>query len=542
MTSSREPGRALEPTTAERLSRLRQLLAKAQNRAGDTSVLGHHLALIALDGVAELALGLCLHQRSLTDPGSVPGMVTMLRNDLGDRWAGAGLQGFNEVHRARNLAQHQGILPAPDQLPRWAAEIEIFVRDLISTVFGVDLQTASSALGVADPKLRELLHRAERALDEGDFRTSFDLAWEALDAARAAWRGSARGSTRLPSSGSFTRFNEFSQIRAAIAELNDRLEIGTFTSEISEWVWMREQHAESATRSPPTLDDARRALVFVTGWVLRFESYSARYPAERWREWREKQVAPRTGIPGDGPRILDAELEQRDANHPDKAHWRFQLADLPTSDDDFSSAVSGASLESEQEEPRVTMHLGLRGQLSVAAPVDLPPEQLLSLVRGKLRRAREIVVERERQDAQFLAQAEDLAAPYREAFAAAAAQGAPFGDVVVVLRNERHASPGATVVSVALVGDEVGEVDYWNALSEVMQELGLDPAGQGFTAFSTLNFPISWPPDRAVEWAIKGFERARQRRAESKAVQAEDEQRRQEAVVRMRELLGDQVM
>jgi len=529
----------LDPTTAERLSRLRLLLNDAQNRVGDESPLGEHLAVIALDGVGELAIGLCVHERSLKLPRDVPAIVKLLRDDLGTKWAALGLQGFNELHRARNLVQHQGVLPAAEQLGRWAAETETFVRDLVSTVFGVELRHVSSALGISDPGLRDLLHRADRALDVGDARLSFDLSWEALGVARNAWKSSRGSGTPIPSSPLFSQYEEFREVRSAITNLAEQLEIGTFSFGVSEWVWMHEQRAESATRSPPTEEDARRALVFVTDWILRFESYSARYPAQRWQEWRDKQLTPRTGVPGPGPRILDAVLKHDDSRHSDKSYWQFIIADLPANDDAFMSAVSSASFESREEPTSPTVSLGLRGELTVAAPADLSEEQLLLAVRHKLTRASEILDERGRAAAKQAAREEQLATAYSDVFSTAASEGAPFGEVRVRLGDEQHPPRAASVVSVALDSEVFAELDYWNALTEVMKELGLDPAGRGFSAMpDKLYFSISWPPEVAVEWATKGLVRAHQRREEREAAEADEQRRREATVRRMRVLLG----
>lgn len=248
------------------------MLNDAQNRVADRSALGEHMTVIALDGVGELAVGLCLHERSLTPPRGLPKAIEVLRKDLDAKWRMLGLQGFHELHGARNLAQHQGVLPAAEQLGRWAAETETFVRDLVSTVFGVELRDVSSALGISDSGLRDLLHRADCALDVGDASLSFDLSWEALAAARKAWKASRGRGIGVPSSPLFNEYQEFGEIQSAITNVAELLEIGTFSSGMSEWVWMREQRAESATRSPPTEEDARRALVFVTDWVLRLRA------------------------------------------------------------------------------------------------------------------------------------------------------------------------------------------------------------------------------------------------------------------------------
>lgn len=515
------------------------MLNDAQNRVADRSALGEHMTVIALDGVGELAVGLCLHERSLTPPRGLPKAIEVLRKDLDAKWRRLGLQGFHELHGARNLAQHQGVLPAAEQLGRWAAETETFVRDLVSTVFGVELRDVSSALGISDSGLRDLLHRADCALDVGDASLSFDLSWEALAAARKAWKASRGRGIGVPSSPLFNEYQEFGEIQSAITNVAELLEIGTFSSGMSEWVWMREQRAESATRSPPTEEDARRALVFVTDWVLRFESYSARYPAQRWQEWRAKQLALRTGMPGRGPRILEAVLKDDRPGHPDKSEWLFILADLPTNDDDFMSAVSSASWETRQDPTSLTMKLGLRGELTVAAPANLPEEHLLSAVRDKLQRATEILEERSRAATEKAIREEQIAATYEAVFSAASAEGAPFADVRVSLRDAQHASPAASMVSIALDSEVIAELDYRNALSEVMKELDLDPAGQGFTAFSDrLNFPTAWPPEIALEWATKGLVRARQHREAREEEEADERRRREATMHRMRELLG----
>jgi hypothetical protein len=208
-------------------------------------------------------------------------------------------------------------------------------------------------------------------LDAGDGEDSFAASWDALEKARRAWGGAGRAGA--PSSGIFNEYDEFRAISAAISELFEQIELGTFTADVAEWVWMRDQRAESFSRSPPTVEDARRALVFVTSWVLRFESYDARYPGERWQTWRAEQVAPRTDLPGEGARILDAAIAEQDRQYPGVRHWRFQLADLPGSDDQFVSAVSQASREFDGALEDVSMSLGLRGQLLLAAPRESSP-------------------------------------------------------------------------------------------------------------------------------------------------------------------------
>lgn len=123
----------LEPTEAQRLSRLRILLSTAATRLGDNSDAGLHVSTVAIDGAGELAVGLCVHKLGLsTKP------IT-------------GAQGYRELHRMRNLVQHEGVLPAADQLPRWLAETESMCAHLIEACFKVSLNEVGSSDGVATP-------------------------------------------------------------------------------------------------------------------------------------------------------------------------------------------------------------------------------------------------------------------------------------------------------------------------------------------------------------------------------------------------------
>jgi len=125
----------LEATTAERLVRLRLMLASAVSAASDTTQGGRHAAVIALDGVVELALGLAFHHRNLSvKRDGFHEHKTALREDLAGTWTPRGEQGVNELHRARNSAHH-GLLPAAHHIPTWTANVEQFVGSLVGAAF-----------------------------------------------------------------------------------------------------------------------------------------------------------------------------------------------------------------------------------------------------------------------------------------------------------------------------------------------------------------------------------------------------------------------
>lgn len=135
----------LNAAETERLSRLRIMLAEAQSRIADQSALGQHLAIVGADGVGELAIGICAHKRGVYRAFKpLPTTLSALLEDLSANDA-PGAQGFRELHAARNQAQHQGILPAPDQLPRWIDETTALSTFLVQRCFDVELSSVGSA-------------------------------------------------------------------------------------------------------------------------------------------------------------------------------------------------------------------------------------------------------------------------------------------------------------------------------------------------------------------------------------------------------------
>lgn len=129
--ATKADGKPLAPSDAQRLSRLRVLLNDARRRAGDESELGLHLAIVAIDGIGELAIGLCVqHLGVAVKPREgVPGRLQAVTDALAI--APPGKKGYLELHRARNAVQHEGTLPGADQVPLWLAETERLIDALI---------------------------------------------------------------------------------------------------------------------------------------------------------------------------------------------------------------------------------------------------------------------------------------------------------------------------------------------------------------------------------------------------------------------------
>ena len=271
----------MEPTTAERLVRLRSLLIAAQASASDETAVGRHSAVIALDGVCELALGLAAHHLGVpvASKGGLPALLERVRSHLGKRWVQDGVQGFVELHRARNDAQHYGLLPDAAHVPLWTAEVERFVRSLVAASFAQDLAAVSAASAVEAEDLRTLLIRAEEELGANEDAESLKSSYEAFERALRAFRA-RRGSNPFRfRSDAFRKFGEFQDIKSTIEELEQFVDVATLAADPGEWIWLRSVIGRlGSSAAAPTHADAQRGLAFTLSWVLRYEAFVHRYP------------------------------------------------------------------------------------------------------------------------------------------------------------------------------------------------------------------------------------------------------------------------
>lgn len=279
----------LTPAEAERLSRLRIMFADARGRASDHSVLGQHLAVVGADGVGELAIGICAHKRGVLRHGKP--LLTTLSRLLSDVSAKEvpGEQGFRELHAARNQAQHQGILPAPEQLPRWLDETEALITFLVERCFEIDLSTVGSASAVNDERIAAVLREAEEAVEEKRAKPAVESSWRAVQSALMLFKrhtGLGRGSALGPLG---RRSSDFQAIKEGIASLARQNELSLFASEPGEWMWFEQCYEETQRGLDPTVGEARRAFVFALSWALRMESYVSRHGPERWERWHQRR-------------------------------------------------------------------------------------------------------------------------------------------------------------------------------------------------------------------------------------------------------------
>jgi hypothetical protein len=278
--------------------RLRLLAEDARRRADDTSEAGRQLALIALDGACEYALWLASREHTvrLKDRAGVPELYSAVKEALVG-WQVRGWRGVDQMHRARNVAQHAGIALDADQLPSWADATIAFIDSLCVAAFGTQLADIVLANAVRDQSLRTQLRWSEEQLSENPGR-SFLLAVGAFDEARGRWRGQRNARVFVPSPGGDP---PSPGIAPPLHEVDEFLEVQPFAGDFGEytWLWRARQEHEHAGWLPDT-QEARRALLFVAGWIVRWEIFDQGYPTDRWEAHREGIQPP---VSGDGTTI-----------------------------------------------------------------------------------------------------------------------------------------------------------------------------------------------------------------------------------------------
>lgn len=535
----------LDPSEAQRLTRLRVLLADAHRRVDDRSDLGAHLAVIALDGIGELAIGLCMHKRGVRPKQleHVPDMLRRLTAEL-DVADPPGANGFRELHRMRNMVQHQGVLPAANQLPLWLAETERLIDFLVDRSFGLSLAKVSSASGVRDEGLRAALTEADAALEGGDPKASFERSWHTLQQARGRLR--SKSVARAPV---FRRRVGFQDIDRPLESLQDgldqvakRLEFAAFTSEPAEWLWFEQRHNESMQGPPPDEGEARRALAFVVGWVLRFDSYLARQREGRWADWEHGQRAPVTGLPG-GPHIKEVKkvegrrivrMSGASRIELDAFEWTFQLTDMP---DNGTPGFEWALVEATRNfkhDDITHVYSSPGGLLCLSASKGIAATEVVEFIRRAIEQAKVDLQTRAHQHDEQLRLSEATVAPFRKALVNA---GTPVLNVSLI-----HSDPARDAnarIAVQIDRSNRGHVSWFGqGLREMFdEEIGRsgEQLEQARLGFDDVHVPLSWSPDAVARWVGRALEFDEQRWLSEQREEDEAEQIRTLAFSEMRE-------
>ena len=212
-----------------------------------------------------------------------------------------GWAGVNQMHEARNAAQHAGVAPDVQQLVAWADAAIGFIDSLCVAAFNTKLQDIVLASAVRDPELRALLTTAKGSVGD-DTRQSFSAAEQAFGIARARWR--TQRNAAVPSASptymepilASDESQMIGNLTEAVASLEDWLEVQPFAGDLSEYIWFRRVGRERASVGwVPDIDEARRALVFAVGWIVRWEIFTFGYPEERWQDYRDGIEPPTDG-------------------------------------------------------------------------------------------------------------------------------------------------------------------------------------------------------------------------------------------------------
>lgn len=494
----------LNAAEAERLSRLRIMLAEAQSRIADQSALGQHLAIIGADGVGELAIGICAHKRGVYRAFKpLPTTLSALLENLSANDA-PGAQGFRELHAARNQAQHQGILPAPDQLPRWIDETAALSTFLVQRCFDVELSSVGSAAAITEERLASLLDEAEEAIENGNTTLAFRLSWQAIQDGLIVFRRHT-GLGGESSRGTLGReFNDFRAIEDEIVSISRQLELSLFASEAGEWMWLEQRHGESANGLEPSVGEARRGFVFALGWVLRMESYVARHGPDRWERWNQHR-APVTGLPG-GPHIRDVARGRRGLPQ-NEDEWIFQLTDVPDHENpDFSWAI-GVGAEQSEEVLFTHAYLDRAGKMGVRAPRGVAAKELANAARLLVMVAKETMKARWAEDAEESQRREDLATPFKAALSEA---GLPLKELMV-RPADRGTGPLVIWIELADVGIR-GTSWFGKCLDECFDEHLEEYERQKCEmGFADVVVPADWPATEVIAWMAQARDMANAR-------------------------------
>jgi hypothetical protein len=533
----------LSATDAERLSRLRILRGEARRRADDRSDPGVHLAVIAIDGIGELTIGLCIRRCGIPSKADIPLPARLARLTAQLKIAPRGRKGFEDLHKMRNLVQHEGILPDREQLPLWLAETEELCDELVEAAFEVELDSVGSASGVSDVQLRGVLTDAEQALGSGEAERSFGLSLQALEVARARLRQATglfpRGPLRAPRDGGAA----FSELSAEVRALAEQLELSAFTAEPAEWLWVRQRQGERSRGLPASSADAARAFVFVLSCVLQFESYTERHNVERWERWRAEQKAPETGRP-DGPHVRSVELGDapgaKGVPMDELREWRFQLTDVPSGSPDFDWALWKAV--DELDSPLTAAHLSAAGVLSVSARRGVEERRVWEAVGTLIAAGKDVLAQRALEDGEDQAVEEAILGRFRDAVVEA---GCPCQELGIRLPRELHRPtlrkaevvigfPESSSGSPSYLPRTLGESFPRHFPEHWTPERAPDPYD---STWNNVIVPAFWDARRVASWAKESFESDLAQRAVEQDKRAAADAEEERSLATMEDLL-----
>lgn len=307
----------LAPAEAEAIVAIRGLLDEAVSRTADSTVMGRRVAAVLLDGAVEAALGAGLSK--FNDSPRKNDALDELRQRLTEHLRATGrlkpsenLDGWADVKRlrlARNLAQHQQIPPDHQALAGWSGGVRRFVGHVVAAAFDAELAAVSAASAIMHDDLRAGFEQAEEARAQGETRTAVEALQRVLDDAVRLWNQQRRDAGGLPWGSPPDELGVSERIKKATHHLDQTLTMAPFAVDLGEYFWWQGLLRDVRDRRIViTADDAARALAFVFTWVVRWESFNARYLSRERVRGELPEVPPPSRRP-DGAAELDPERE-----------------------------------------------------------------------------------------------------------------------------------------------------------------------------------------------------------------------------------------
>ncbi|GEL48478.1 hypothetical protein CHO01_35940 [Cellulomonas hominis] len=277
-------------------------------------------AVILLDGVVERAMNLAAAEIGVTvgPRDTLPQIADKLRTKAPD-WKPRHWRDIDDLHRARNSAQHAGQRPHPDDLGPWTTAVGAFVRDVVDTHLGLDLDRVALTDAVQDPRLREMLEQAAAALEGGSPAYSVGRSVTATVFALSSWTNLQNGRTSIQ--------DLFANPRgpgARMSAVEQRIELSTFAQDPAEVSWFTVLMNDFP--SAMDRDDAERALAFATSWILGYEAALHSWVQDRHE--RAQRAARRVRV-GDGTAYI---ADGRVMLNGDGIIAALVLADVPAQD------------------------------------------------------------------------------------------------------------------------------------------------------------------------------------------------------------------
>lgn len=514
-------------------------------RATDVSEPGRHLALIALDGAVEYALWLVVHTLGAPLKGDRPSFTELTRAvhkqlEADERdWSERGRAGVDQLRRARNPAQHASVQFDAGQLPAWTDATVAYIDSLLVAAFGLRIDDLVLALAVRDADLRERLASAERALQLGDPEIAFSMAWIAFEIAVGSWRETRTGVAAAFAEAPPPVFRrEGDDLRERLAVLEALADVQPFAPDLGEYFSLARARAQQEQSGwKPEEDDARRALRFATGWIVRWEVFTRGYPAERWFAW-QAEIRPPTVGDGTTPSILHASAY---AVRPVAGNPRWsvhaQLANVPEEGRgdwgvDLTQCFVDAGRETGEE---LRLHRLTFGGPSGRLTLELDPDVDADAVALALERAVRLADERYRSRLDRRQQDEDERRAREDQWRSALDRTSEGTLELVALHGEARGDGRHLVAELQLAG-EATELEVLS-VAELLRSRGGSLAGAGVRNSRVFAeaVDLDGPEGAAVRDALANAAAEVRRRRSAHAAALE---RYRAFAIRLEELLG----